>query len=176
MSTNSLRDFEQAASQFAVTHLVTLSQTEMAGTMLRMIRLPEGPTFWFQIREFSLIQDLLAMHWRSRPKPLSRKHHAHRRMREEKRLKHAAKHGAFSVLPRSVQLSMDVAPLVILNGFSADDKHRESAPNAKQRNNASANGEKEKYNEVLLWFTVDVVLSVAFKLKSLSLFTVHDGV
>eukprot|EP01083_Nonionella_stella_P281148 956604_1 len=41
---NSLKDFIVSSSQFGVTHLVTLSQSDIAGTMLRMIRLPKGPT------------------------------------------------------------------------------------------------------------------------------------
>ncbi|ETO12287.1 hypothetical protein RFI_25089, partial [Reticulomyxa filosa] len=63
---NSLRDFIHAAIEMDVTHLLTLSQHDVVGTVLRMVRLPEGPTFWFRVKEYSTLSDVISL----RKKPL----------------------------------------------------------------------------------------------------------
>lgn len=50
---NSLKDFISVASPLGVTHLVMLSQTEK-GPILRVARIPRGPTLTFRVTAYSL--------------------------------------------------------------------------------------------------------------------------
>eukprot|EP01083_Nonionella_stella_P108841 316852_1 len=111
---NALKDFIVSASEFGVTHLMTLSQSDISGTMLRMIRLPKGPTFWFQIKEYSLIQDVMKM------KAKHKKHYN----KKWNSMKH---NKTSSFLPHHIQFSLRFAPLVILNGFSVQNTIATSA-------------------------------------------------
>jgi len=114
--------------EFGVTHLITLSQSDIAGTMLRMIRLPKGPTFWFRVKEYSLIQDIMKMQYASKPNttPNNKKFH---------RMKNNETH---SFLPHHIQFSLRFAPLVILNGFSAQNQN-DSSSNDKNKNEDEMN-------------------------------------
>eukprot|EP01084_Bolivina_argentea_P061430 112257_1 len=134
---NSLKDFIVSSSQFGVTHLVTLSQSDIAGTMLRMIRLPKGPTFWFQIKEYSLIQDIIKMRYKG---------FGHRKI-YGKRWRGLNSNKMSSFLPKAVQYAFCHAPLVILNGFS-------TKMSVKNRHN-------EKFNRVNLFSKQ--LMSVMFK-------------
>lgn len=58
--TNKLRDFVHVASQLHVTHLILLSKT-VNGPLMRMARLPHGPTLTFSLDSFSLRKDILAL-------------------------------------------------------------------------------------------------------------------
>eukprot|EP00485_Elphidium_margaritaceum_P009053 CAMPEP_0202685908 /NCGR_PEP_ID=MMETSP1385-20130828/1727_1 /ASSEMBLY_ACC=CAM_ASM_000861 /TAXON_ID=933848 /ORGANISM="Elphidium margaritaceum" /LENGTH=517 /DNA_ID=CAMNT_0049340381 /DNA_START=64 /DNA_END=1617 /DNA_ORIENTATION=+ len=114
---NSLKDFEAAATDFGVTHILTLSQSDIAGTMLRMIRLPKGPTFWFRIAEYALIQDMVRMqseatqtmlHWR-----------AINAMKVNK---------CTQFVPPATQHALQFPPLVILNGFGEKSASAVTSP------------------------------------------------
>lgn len=59
--TNTLKDFEAAAKEFGVTHIISLSQNDFKGTMLRIIRLPNGPTFWFNVKQYTLLKNVVGM-------------------------------------------------------------------------------------------------------------------
>ena len=57
---NSIKDFVAVASPLGVTHFLILSQTA-AGSNLRLVRLPRGPTFTFRLNSYSNIRDLTHM-------------------------------------------------------------------------------------------------------------------
>lgn len=57
---NTLKDFVAVASPLGVTHFMILSQTA-AGSNLRLVRLPHGPTFTFRLSAYSNIRDIVQM-------------------------------------------------------------------------------------------------------------------
>jgi len=57
---NVLKDFITMAGPLGVSHLLLVSRTDR-GPNLRMLKLPDGPTLQFSIKEYSLIQDIRAV-------------------------------------------------------------------------------------------------------------------
>ena len=57
---NSIKDFVAVASPLGVTHFMILSQTA-AGSNLRLVRLPHGPTFTFRLSSYSNIRDIVQL-------------------------------------------------------------------------------------------------------------------
>ena len=57
-STNVLKDFVAIAGSLQVSHLIILSQTKVSPVM-KIARLPQGPTVYFRINSFSTIGDVL---------------------------------------------------------------------------------------------------------------------
>ena len=57
---NSLKDFVSIAGPLHVTHLLTFSQTPLNDHM-KIVRLPRGPTIHFNLIEYSLRNDVLAL-------------------------------------------------------------------------------------------------------------------
>lgn len=54
---NTLKDFINVAGPIGVTHFLILSATEI-GTYLRLIKVPQGPTFTFKVNSYTLQSDL----------------------------------------------------------------------------------------------------------------------
>ncbi|XP_049851017.1 suppressor of SWI4 1 homolog [Schistocerca gregaria] len=68
---NTLRDYIEVAKIYDVTHLMIVSATELS-TYFRIVRLPQGPTFSFEITSYSLVRDVhLAQ---SRPHTIKSEH------------------------------------------------------------------------------------------------------
>lgn len=57
---NKLKDYLMVAGQLGVSHFMVFSQTD-AGTLLRISRVPKGPTLAFRVKTYSLIKDVSAM-------------------------------------------------------------------------------------------------------------------
>jgi len=118
---NSLKDFQDAAIEFGVTHLITLSQSDITGTMLRLIRLPKGPTFWFRVSEFSLIQDIVSLHY---PQFVN-----------TKKFKTMKQNKSSVYLPDAIQSALHFAPLVILNGFGRSETREQDDGESERKHN-----------------------------------------
>ena len=57
--TNRLKDYISIAPTFNVTHILAFNKTEQ-NLNLRIIRVPRGPTLWFNISSYVLINDVQA--------------------------------------------------------------------------------------------------------------------
>lgn len=55
---NTIRDFLSAAGIFGVSHMLMLTQTEIANYM-RIIKNPRGPTISFKINNYTLARDVI---------------------------------------------------------------------------------------------------------------------
>ena len=55
--TNKLKDFISIAPTFNVSHVIAFNKTEQ-NLNLRIIRVPRGPTLWFNIKEYILMKDI----------------------------------------------------------------------------------------------------------------------
>lgn len=55
---NTIKDFLSAAGQFGVSHMMMLTQTELAN-YLRIIKNPRGPTLSFKINNYTLARDVI---------------------------------------------------------------------------------------------------------------------
>lgn len=56
---NKLRDFLTMAGPLGVSHMLIFGQTD-AGTNMRIIRCPRGPTLTFRVNKYALTKDVLA--------------------------------------------------------------------------------------------------------------------
>ncbi|SPO28565.1 related to SSF1 - Nucleolar protein involved in the assembly of the large ribosomal subunit [Ustilago trichophora] len=63
---NKLKDFISMAGPIGVTHLLIFGQTE-AGTNLRILRAPRGPTLTFRVNKYALAKDVQASSRRPTP-------------------------------------------------------------------------------------------------------------
>lgn len=55
---NTLKDFLQAAGVFGVSHMMLLTNTDLAN-YLRIIKNPRGPTLCFKINNYTLARDVV---------------------------------------------------------------------------------------------------------------------
>lgn len=110
--------------------------------MLRLIRLPKGPTFWFRVKQYSLIQDIVKLQY---PQFVNTK--KFKKMKQNK---------CNLYLPDAIQGALHFAPLVILNGFGA---HSHSHQTDQQQ--AFGNKSAEKHNRVEAYHKQ--LMSVMFK-------------
>lgn len=65
-NSNKLKDFISMAGPIGVTHLLIFGQTD-AGTNLRIIRAPRGPTLTFRVNKYALAKDVQASSRRPTP-------------------------------------------------------------------------------------------------------------
>lgn len=65
-TTNKLKDFISMAGPIGVTHLLIFGQTD-AGTNLRILRAPRGPTLTFRVNKYALSKDVQASSRRPTP-------------------------------------------------------------------------------------------------------------
>lgn len=65
-SSNKLKDFISMAGPIGVTHLLIFGQTD-AGTNLRILRAPRGPTLTFRVNKYALSKDVQASSRRPSP-------------------------------------------------------------------------------------------------------------
>lgn len=65
-SSNKLKDFISMAGPIGVTHLLIFGQTD-AGTNLRILRAPRGPTLTFRVNKYALSKDVQASSRRPAP-------------------------------------------------------------------------------------------------------------
>lgn len=65
-NSNKLKDFISMAGPIGVTHLLIFSQTD-AGTNLRILRAPRGPTLTFRVNKYALSKDVQASSRRPTP-------------------------------------------------------------------------------------------------------------
>ncbi|KAJ9474005.1 Ribosome biogenesis protein SSF2 [Pseudozyma hubeiensis] len=65
-NTNKLKDFISMAGPIGVTHLLIFGQTD-AGTNLRILRAPRGPTLTFKVNKYALSRDVQASSRRPTP-------------------------------------------------------------------------------------------------------------
>jgi len=55
--TNKLKDFVSIAPTYSVTHIIALNKTD-TNLNLRIIRVPRGPTLWFNVKSYILCKDV----------------------------------------------------------------------------------------------------------------------
>ncbi|GMT31131.1 hypothetical protein PFISCL1PPCAC_22428, partial [Pristionchus fissidentatus] len=59
MKRNNIRDFVTTGAVLGVTHMMVFTRSEMSVNM-RVMRLPQGPTLTFRVKEYTLMRDVLS--------------------------------------------------------------------------------------------------------------------
>jgi ribosome biogenesis protein SSF1/2 len=72
-SYNRMKDYGAVAGQLGITHLVVISQTQN-NVIMRLGRVPDGPTLHFRVNQYSLCRQIRATQRRPYDSPAACKH------------------------------------------------------------------------------------------------------